>query len=96
MRPQDYMQNIELMGHGLETREKLSPQEWSSEYIIMGLRVDNGISIQKYEALSGQSLPKQKINNFVDDGFLLIEGDKLSTSRKGRNVLDHITREILI
>jgi hypothetical protein len=27
---------------------------------------------------------------------LLIEGDKLSTSRKGRNVLDHITREILI
>ena len=96
MRPQDYIQNIELMGHGLEIREKLSPQEWSSEYIIMGLRVDNGISIQRYEELSGQALPKQKINNLVSDGFLLIEGDVLSTSRKGRNVLDHITREILI
>jgi len=62
----------------------------------MGLRADNGISIQRYEEISGHSLLNKKIYSLVDGGFLLIEGDILSVSRKGRNVLDHITREILI
>jgi oxygen-independent coproporphyrinogen-3 oxidase len=96
MHPRDYIQNTKVMGHGLESREKLSPLDWASEYIIMGLRADNGISIQRYEEISGHSLLNKKIYSLVDGGFLLIEGDILSVSRKGRNVLDHITREILI
>jgi putative oxygen-independent coproporphyrinogen III oxidase len=60
-RPESWLMRVEGMGHGLVVDEVLTREERADEYLLMGLRLAEGIDPQRYEALSGRRLDEKRI-----------------------------------
>ncbi len=93
LKPKDYIQAAHA--GGIEIREILSSSDRASEYLMMGLRTVEGISVQKYEKWANTQLPKTTVDDLVETDFLKLDNDRLSTTAQGRDVLDYITGKLL-
>ncbi|WP_427452796.1 radical SAM family heme chaperone HemW [Litorimonas sp. WD9-15] len=96
MRPAAYVKSVGETGSGIESNEILSGKARAEEYILMGLRIDEGISLRKYKKLSQGNLNEVVIRDFVTDGLLKFEGDRLKATFAGRLVLNAIIERILL
>jgi oxygen-independent coproporphyrinogen-3 oxidase len=76
-RPESWLMRVDALGHGLVVDEVLTREERADEYLLMGLRLAEGIDPQRYEALSGRPLDQKRI------AILLAEG-AVETTAKGR------------
>ena len=94
-RPADYQRRVTEKGHSLIEFESLSPQAVADEYVIMGLRVSEGISMSQWKSRLGQELPKSKIQDLIASGHLKRDGDRLAATENGRRLLNSVT-EILL
>ena len=94
-RPADYQRRVTETGHSLIEFETLSPQAVADEYVIMGLRVSEGISMSQWKSRLGQELPRSKIQELIASGHLKRDGDRLSATENGRRLLNSVT-EILL
>jgi len=96
MKPDSYIAAVKSSGHGLEHNTVLEPEAWADEYVMMGLRCFEGISLGRYAQIMGQDLPVDEINKLVDEGLLKRSGDRLLATNNGRPFLDFITRKLLV
>ena len=48
----------------------LTPEEQSDEFLLMGLRLREGIDVARYQALSGKTLRRHQIDELAADGFI--------------------------
>src|SRR5262249_1120521 len=55
-RPETWLSLVESEGHGVITDEVLTREERSDEFLLMGLRLAEGINIPRYEQVSGRKL----------------------------------------
>ena len=55
-RPEAWLMNVEERGHGVVTDELLNSEERADEFLLMGLRLAEGIDPKRYTALSGRML----------------------------------------
>jgi len=94
--PNAYAAAVTQSGTGIESLEILDYEAWSTEYLLMGLRVNDGISISRYESLSGSKLNLAELNPLIEDGLLKREADKLRATPKGRLVLNAVTERLLL
>jgi oxygen-independent coproporphyrinogen-3 oxidase len=76
-RPESWLMRVDALGHGLVVDEVLTREERADEYLLMGLRLAEGIDPQRYEMLSGRPLDKKRI------AILLAEG-AVETTASGR------------
>jgi len=95
LKPQDYIDQVSNTGHGITSRETLSAQERAEEYVLMGLRITQGISLDRYQELSGQNLNPELIEDFVQTGLLMSKNGQLTATPSGRLVLDRLSHELL-
>lgn len=95
LKPKDYIEAVENTGHGMVEQEPLSPQSWAEEYVLMGMRISEGISLSHYRKISGNTLAPEKIVQYEKAGLLKQDGDQLSATPKGRLVLDTLCHELL-
>ncbi|WP_102106613.1 radical SAM family heme chaperone HemW [Oceaniglobus roseus] len=82
-------------GTPAETREPLLPADQAVEYLMMGLRLAEGVSISRFHRLGETPLDPVVLERLTADGLIAIEGDTLSTTPKGRPLLNAILRELL-
>ena len=47
---------VEANGHGVVTDDRLNSEERADEFLLMGLRLAEGIDPERYAALSGRAL----------------------------------------
>ena len=94
LRPTAYIEQVEKTGSGLTEQERLSSDEAAEEYVMMGLRIEEGLSLSRIEELRGAKLSIDP--DLVEAGWLEIDGDRLRATRKGRMVLDALTRTLLL
>jgi len=94
--PKAYVQSVQEKSTGIESRETLSSADWSAEYLLMGLRIEDGISMSKYATLKGQGLPQAELAALISDGLLLRNGDTLKATATGRLVLNAVTQTLLL
>ena len=94
-RPADYIASVEASGSGMAENEVLSPEDRAAEYVLMGLRIKDGISLRTFETITGAGLSKDRIEPLMAEGYLTLTGDRLSATKTGRLVLDHLTRTLL-
>lgn len=83
-------------GTGETGRSILSREDQAVEYLMMSLRLSEGSEIERYQSLSGQKLPEQKIRDLDKLGLVRADGNRLRCTAKGRPVLNGILRELLI
>lgn len=95
LRPKDYKDAVKKTGLGLTEKECLAPQSWGDEYVLMGLRIDEGISLARYRDITGSALADETLKPLMADGYLIQDEDTLKASPKGRFVLNKITQELL-
>ncbi len=94
--PTAYARAVTNIGNGIESREALTPSGWASEYLLMGLRIDAGISLARYTDLSGTILNTDELTALMKDGFLHLSGDILRATPDGRLVLNAVTERLLL
>ena len=91
--PEDWLEAVR-QGCSYETTELLSPKDQATEYLVMGLRINEGIDQARYRALSGCDLDQEKISRLVDQCLISDTNNTISASQRGRPVLNHIIREL--
>lgn len=96
LKPENYIALVHSSGHGITDQETLSQQAWAEEYLLMGMRITEGISLSRYKQISGRDLAPEKIKQFAEAGLLRKGEDQLSATPKGRMVLDTLCHEFLV
>ncbi len=92
--PEAWREAVEASGHGLETEEDLSEAESADEYLLMGLRLAEGIDLQRLQAISGRAPSRQTVDALSAQGLVRREGERLAATPSGRLVLERIILEL--
>lgn len=81
-------------GNAEAPRVVLSRDDQASEFLLMGLRLVEGIDPARYAALAGRDLPDEKVDHLCDLG--LMERDtRIRATPRGRAVLNAVLRELM-
>src|SRR5262244_3730579 len=67
-RPEAWLTRVERMGHGVITDEALTKAEMADEFLLMGLRLAEGIDPARYTLLAGRPLDARRIAILRDEG----------------------------
>ena len=71
--PKGWLNAVEELGHGIETKETDTPQGWANEMVMMGLRLTDAIHLNSIREVCGPInnwLDFTGINHCVDAGWL--------------------------
>ncbi len=93
--PGEWLAAVNAAGHGIVAMEEVSPAEQGDEMMLMGLRLEEGVPLSRYTRLTGRSIDETRIESLVRDGFLVRNGDRISTTQQGRLVLDALLGRLL-
>jgi putative oxygen-independent coproporphyrinogen III oxidase len=94
-RPETWLMRVEARGHGLVTDDELSAGERADEFLLMGLRLAEGIDPERYAALAGQPLDVKRIADLAGEGFVECTPDgRLRVTRAGFPVLDAVVADL--
>lgn len=93
--PGAWLASVEANDHGLETREMVSAGEQGDEMMLMGLRLKEGVSLARYERLTGHALDEARVKSLVGQGLLAQSGDRIAATPEGRLVLNGVLGRLL-
>ncbi|HTQ82826.1 MAG TPA: radical SAM family heme chaperone HemW [Pseudolabrys sp.] len=94
-RPEAWLARVEASGHGLIVDEKLTPGEQADEFLLMGLRLAEGIDLARYTALAGRDLDPQRVSFLRDGGAVEVTGDgRLRVTASGFPLLDAVVADL--
>ncbi|HEX2449380.1 MAG TPA: radical SAM family heme chaperone HemW [Methyloceanibacter sp.] len=92
--PEAWLAEVEARGHGLETNEGLTAEAAAEEYLLMGLRLSEGIDPARLSAIAGHGLDETRLNALESDGLLARKDTRLAATPKGRLVLNRLILEL--
>ncbi len=93
--PESWLAQVEAKGHGLREDTVLTAEEQGDEYLIMGLRLVEGIDIPRYEQMSGRSLDSGRISALIEHGMVEMAGNsRIRATRDGFYVLDAVVADL--
>jgi oxygen-independent coproporphyrinogen-3 oxidase len=94
-RPELWLMRVESLGHGLIVDEALTPGEQADEYLLMGLRLAEGIEPSRYTALSGRDLDLDRIATLREQGAVEdTAAGRLRVTMSGFPVLDAVVADL--
>jgi oxygen-independent coproporphyrinogen-3 oxidase len=94
-RPESWLMRVEATGHGRITDDQLSRDETADEFLLMGLRLAEGIDPARFVALAGRPLDPERIRSLDVDGFVETTRDgRLRVTRAGFPLLDAVVADL--
>src|SRR5947209_16386929 len=94
-RPEAWLMRVEANGHGLITDDHLNSEERADEFLLMGLRLAEGIDPKRYAALSGRALDPRRIAVLREEGAISVEENGwLRVTKAGFPVLDAVVADL--
>ncbi|HHY02758.1 MAG TPA: coproporphyrinogen III oxidase [Paracoccus sp.] len=81
-------------GSGELPRSALPMEEQATEYLLMSMRLAEGMDILRYERLAGRRLDPARVAALADMGMVESDGRRLRTTGAGRPLLNAILREL--
>lgn len=93
--PERWAELVEERGHGITGGEILNRSEEADEFLLMGLRLVEGIDLARYEVLSGKSLSSARLSILQDEGLVApIGNSRLRATPEGMIVLDAVVADL--
>jgi putative oxygen-independent coproporphyrinogen III oxidase len=93
--PETWRTLVQTQGHGLIQNEATAAAAQAREMLLMGLRIDEGIDLNRYEALAGKSMDQSKITAMADLGLVEMRGNaRLAATLAGRRLLNAVIAEL--
>jgi oxygen-independent coproporphyrinogen-3 oxidase len=94
-RPESWLMRVETLGHGIIVDDALNCEERADEYLLMGLRLREGIDPQRYRALAGRSLDQNRIDLLREEGAIVVDADgRVRVTQEGFPVLDAVVADL--
>jgi oxygen-independent coproporphyrinogen-3 oxidase len=93
--PERWLNCVESVGHGVVSDEPLTCVQMGDEFLLMGLRLTEGIDPARYQALAGAPLDPDSVAALVEDGLVAFGEEKqLRVTPAGFPVLDAIVARL--
>ncbi|RXF75594.1 radical SAM family heme chaperone HemW [Hansschlegelia zhihuaiae] len=93
--PELWASAVEADGSGLVMDAGLSQEAQGDEFLVMGLRLKEGIDLARFHRLSGRRIDERRIDDLVMDGMVERLGrDRLRVTPEGFPVLDAVVADL--
>ncbi len=93
--PEMWLTQVETDGHGLVENSALSREEQGDEFLLMGLRLREGVDPRRYERLSGREIDRDRIRSLVEDGFIEVDArGRIRVTPMGAPLLDTVVADV--
>jgi len=94
-RPETWLMRVEAFGHGIIVDDALTPGEAADEYLLMGLRLAEGIDPARYAALAGRALDPGRVALLREQGTIAVTGEgRLRVTQSGFPLLDAVVADL--
>jgi putative oxygen-independent coproporphyrinogen III oxidase len=94
-RPEAWLMRVEANGHGVITDDRLNSEERADEFLLMGLRLAEGIDPKRYADLSGRALDPRRIAVLREQGAIVVDANgRLRVTKSGFPVLDAVVADL--
>ena len=94
-RPETWLARVESGGHGLIADEVLTREEKADEFLLMGLRLAEGIDTARFLHVAGRPLDPARIAMLHEHGLVETTGDgRLRVTLPGFPVLDAVVADL--
>ncbi|WP_449471150.1 radical SAM family heme chaperone HemW [Sphingobium chungangianum] len=98
-KPENWMGAVQRNGHGLQSEEALTPEDRGREALLMGLRLAEGVDLDRISALSGipveQLIDEAAIARLAQLDLIERKGQHLKITPAAMLLLDAILPEIV-
>lgn len=92
--PAKWMTSVTTGPGGEQVRNLLDHQERALEYLLMSLRTNEGLDLNRYERIANRPLPQAAIQNLMGLGLVQTVNQRLMTTAAGRLVLNGVLKEL--
>ena len=93
--PEMWLTQVETEGHGLVENTPLSREEQGDEFLLMGLRLREGVDLRRFERLSGREIDRDRIKSLVEDGFIELDArGRIRVTPMGAPLLDTVVADV--
>jgi putative oxygen-independent coproporphyrinogen III oxidase len=94
-RPESWLMRVEASGSGLTVNEGLTPGETADEYLLMGLRLAEGIEPARYFTMCGREIDPQRVAILHEEGAVETTADgRLRVTQSGFPLLDAVVADL--
>src|SRR5690606_33698237 len=94
--PERWLSQVEETGEGWIEAEPLGPREQADEMLLMGLRIDEGLDLDRLERIGGAQVDPALISQLVGQGLLATSanGRRIKATMAGRMVLNEVVLQL--
>jgi putative oxygen-independent coproporphyrinogen III oxidase len=93
--PESWLAFVEAQGRGIVESARLTREEEADEFLLMGLRLREGIDPARYEALAGRPLDERRVADLLGEGLIAERvGARLAVTPAGFPVLDAVVADL--
>lgn len=97
--PEKWLEKVEKTGYGIQKQEKINREEFFEEFLLMGLRLKEGIKNDDFLTNFGKNIGDlikiAKLQPLIDQNLLLCDKNQLKITKKGRLLTNRIIFEII-
>jgi putative oxygen-independent coproporphyrinogen III oxidase len=90
--PETWRAQVQALGRGVIEETIIKTSDQAAEYLLMGLRIAEGIDLARYRALSGR--PPSCVAELSEMGLISVRGDRLIATHAGRRVLNAVIAQL--
>ena len=98
-KPENWLARVAANGHGIESEDNLLPNTRAAEALLMGLRLDEGVDLDRVGRISGMDagclVDAGGVKRLADLGFVERSGPMLRVLPAGMLLLDALLPEIV-
>ena len=95
--PETWLERVETNGHGFVEDEPLSADAQADEFLLMGLRLSEGIDPARFAALAGRTLNQERIDGLIASHHLEWTKDgRLRATKAGVLLLDTVIAALAV
>jgi oxygen-independent coproporphyrinogen-3 oxidase len=98
-KPENFLSAVERNAHGISSEDHLDPASRAIESLLMGLRLSEGINLDRLSSRTGIAPDKMLDFTAVDKiarlGLITRDGDRITVTPQGMPLLDAILPQIV-
>jgi len=88
--PERWQSRVSETGSGIVERNEIATHDQAHEYLLMALRLSEGIDVADYESRWGVKVDRAKLSDLESEGLVTVLDQRLRATLRGRLVLNSI------
>lgn len=92
--PRAWLESVRARGTGDSVRTAVPATEQEEEHLLMGLRLAEGIDLDRAARFTGRAIPAARIRALEELGMVVRRGRRLAVTPTGMAVLNAVLREL--